>query len=456
MDKKFIYLVGGGLLLTVILIVILVATSNQKPKTATNTAKSKVLTVWDYNNEKAAYDQLNSNFQTDNNIKINYVVKSADSYLTDTVNAIAAGNGPDVWIVPNTVMPQYHDKMVAMPTGSIANSSQKQSDLEVYFNTFPKEVYTDNIFNDQIYGIPIAIDNLKLFINTDLLNEKLQVYKRANPEFDATSIQRLINYGPANWDDFLKIIAFFSPKTNGKFAFSTAALGTTDNVPNYNDILTLLMMQNGAKMVADDFVTAQFHTAQNMFSSTSYPGTKALDFYTSFDNTKSPNYTWNATMPNAIEAFADGQTAMFFGYNKDINQVKRLQPSLNAQVFNVPQVKLTNNPVNIVQYDTLTIAKSSTNASLAWKYVLKATMSSYTNSYLSLSKKQAAANSGSDTNSPFASTQGWYNPDVIKVKQIFKNTIDQVNAGNNSQTAMDGAADQVSTLLAKLKQTQTQ
>lgn len=454
MDKKFIYIAGGGLVITIILIIILVVLS-QKPKTKT-VAKTKVLTIWDYKDEKAAYDPVISNFQTENNIKVNYVVKSPSSYLSDTVDAIAAGNGPDVWIVPNDVMPQYHDKMVPMPKGLLANSEQKKDDLEVFNDTYPKVVVGDNVFNNQIYGTPIAIDTLKLFMNSSLAFQALQDYRLKNPNANTDQIQNLLSYGPKNWDDFVQIVRFFSPKTNSKFTFSTVALGTTDNISTYNDLLSIIMMQNGAKMTSDDLGTALFNTSTNLFGTVGYPGTKALSFYTSFADPKSPNYSWNSSMESDVRVLAEGKTSMIFGYNSTLKAVHNITPNLSIQTFDIPQVKETANPINFARYTTLTVAKSSANTNLAWKFISEATGNNFSGAYLSISNQDTAKISNYSSDNSVLTAQNWYNPDTIKVKQILKSAIDQVVTGGDAQTAMDGAAGQITTLLGKLKQSQTQ
>lgn len=449
MDKKFIYIAGGGLLIVIILIVLIVLGNTRKVQPVTT--KDKVLAIWDYKNEKTAYDQIINSFQTENNIKVSYVTKDKDSYLADTVNAIAAGNGPDVWIVPNDIMPQYHDKMAPMPTNSLADVKQKKNDIEIFSDNFSEAIVKDNTFNEKIYGMPIAIDNLKLFINTNLLSQQLQEYRKNNPKENVDQIQQNSFNGPKNWNDFVQMVKFFSKNTNGKFSFSTAAIGTTSNIPYFNDIFTLLMMQNGAKMTSDDLATAQFHTAQNQFGNIQYPGTKALEFYTSFANPKNENYTWNSSMPDAIRAFAEGKTAMIFDYDTAISKINLITPDLVVKTVNVPQVKETENQINLIRYDTLTVAKSSTNSALAWKFILKATSENFSGSYLSITKKQTARNSTFAPNSASKTAQSWYNPDPTKIKTIFTNTINQVNTGANAQTALDGAAGQITTLLGKLK-----
>jgi len=57
---------------------------------------------------------------------------------------------------------------------------------------------------------------------------------------------------------------------------------------------SLLMLQNQTKMISEDLGQASFNLPTKDSSGKDiYPGTKALDFYTSYSNPSSPNYTWN-------------------------------------------------------------------------------------------------------------------------------------------------------------------
>lgn len=449
MDKKFIFIAGGGLLFVVIMVIVLIVIS--KPSKAPTVSQAKSLVIWDYNNEKSAYDAMITDFQRENNIKVQYVQRDPGTYLIDTVDAMASGKGPDVWIVPADILPKYKDKLTPMPTGKIADPENKKNDAEVFQDRYPKAVSQNNIIGDKIYGTPLSIDTLKVFYNSSLLSETIQQYQKDNPDKDLSNYYTMIQNGPKTWDDLLQMVKFFTVKSGDKIAKSVIALGTADNVNNFNDVLTAIMLQDGVKMVSDDLSTAQFHTRQNLFGGADYPGAKAVSFYTSFSNPQSSNYTWNKSMPNSIRAFSEGKTAMIIDYESAKEDIKIINPDLNYQTVNLPQVKETRNPVNYAKYDTLTVPKSSKNQALAWNFILKITDPTSNSQYFNVTNKERAQQEF-DTNSSIATAQSWYNPDPVQVKTIFKNMIDQVNDNKNAQTALDGAASQVTTLLAKLKQ----
>ena len=169
LDNRRIWIIGGGVFLILILAIVLIATSCSKKNSSTGT---QTLTVWNLGDDASVFKQQISDFQSAHkNVKINYVKKDSSGYLSDAIAQIAAGKGPDVWAIPNDWLPKYHEQLVAMPTGKMANSKEKKDDVGVYQETYPKVTSSDNIINNQIYGIPLSVDTLSLYINTDIFSE---------------------------------------------------------------------------------------------------------------------------------------------------------------------------------------------------------------------------------------------------------------------------------------------
>ena len=446
MDKKFIFIGIGGLLVVAVLVIILVTGKHQ---TTTVSSMPNTLVVWDYNNEKAAYDPVITGFQQAKNVKVQYIVKNPSSYFEDTVNAMAAGTGPDVWIVPANILPQYKDKLTPMPNGGFANSKAKLSDVEAYQNLYPPVVSQDNIYDNKIYGVPLSMDTLKLYVNTALTGTAYSDYYNAHRSDSNLSQLATVISQPQSWDDIVTADKIITTRTGDKITRSAIALGTSSNIPAAQNILTTIMLQDGVKMVSDDLSIAQFHTSQNLFGGTQFPGTKALEFYTSFADRKSPNYTWDSSMPDARRAFAQGKVAMLIDFGSAAQDIKNISPNLNYQVLNLPQINETRNPINMAKYDTLVVPKSSKIPGAAWRFILMATGSDYVTSYnMTIGKKSVYKN----IDAQVTSCQTWYNPDTTKVAKIFNDMITQVNDGKDAQTALDGAAGQVTSLLGKLKQ----
>lgn len=446
MNRKFLYLAGGALVVLIILIVALISCSSQNK----NKNQEITLTFWNLDDDKSVFEKAINDFQTANkNIKIEYVKKDSKDYLNNVLQEIAAGRGPDVLAVPNDWLPKYHSLLTAMPENKIANKKAKKSDIDVYKDTFPQVVVQDNIIDQKIYGMPLAIDTLKLYSNPNIFSQALDDYRKIK-EINETT-RRIFSNGPKNWDEFSQIVKIITKNSGSEITRSAAAIGTSDNVNQSVDILTLMMLQNGAKMTSDDKTAALFHTNQNQFGEIESPGTKALEFYTSFANPESNNYTWNLSMSEAARAFAEEKTAMFISYSSDKNEIKRINPNLNFSMIDIPQVKETANPVNFASYVTYAVNRTSANSTLAWDFIIFATNKENAADYVAAVKKPSARLDKISQDSPALTAANWFKPDPQKANTVFQDMIKQVNSGQAAQTAIEGAAAQISNLLAELK-----
>jgi ABC-type glycerol-3-phosphate transport system substrate-binding protein len=450
-NKKFLYIAGGIFLALIIALLILVIISN-KNKDKKNQVRDNILTIWGTSDDLTALDSTITNFQTEHkDVKVVYVKKDSANYLKDSLAEIAAGRGPDVWAVPNDWMVKYHDQMTPMPEKLITNAKEKKSDLEVYQETYPNAIYQDNVFEDKIYGMPLALDMLKLFYNSGILTNTMTAYRKAHPGDQNTNLTKIFRTGPANWDDVITMIDLINQKNGNDISQSTIALGNTANIADSVNILTLMMLQDGAKMTSDDHLSATFQTKQNQFGSIDYPGTTALSFYASFANPSDKNYTWNNSFSDSVRAFAEGKTAMLIDFESKKADIKRINSTLNFGTVSVPQIKETANPVNFASYNTFTVSKAAKDSNLAWQFIALMTENNNVRNYLTVTKKTSAKLS-SDPNDQLKTLATWYNPEPEKTPEIFKEMIDQVNGGKNAQTAIENAASQVTTLLGKLKE----
>lgn len=449
-NKKFLYIAGGIFVALIIGLVILVVTSNKN--TAKKNQGSNELVVWGTGDNKKALEPTINLFQSKNpSIKVVYEKKDSATYLKDSLAEIAAGKGPDVWIVPNDWMVKYHNQMTQMPDNLIANSREKKSDTEVYQQMYPQAIYQDNVFDNKIYGMPLAVDKLVLFYNPTIFSQTINEYNQTHPQDQKTNLNRLFNEGPKNWDDIVAMKNLITQKSGDNITRSAIALGNTSNIGNSADILTLMMLQDGAKMTSDDHLSATFQTKQAQFGSISYPGTTALQFYASFANSQNANYTWNNSLPDSVRAFAEEKVAMLLGYESQSSEIKRINPNLIFSKTSAPQIKETTNPVNYASYNTFTVSKAATNPTLAWQFINSLVDNNNLQNYLIATNQTSAKLSGSpdDPNKTLAT---WYIPDPEKTPEIFKAMIDQVNVGKNAQTAIENAASQITTLLLKLTQ----
>ena len=162
-------------------------------------------------------------------------------------------------------------------------------------------------------------------------------------------------------------------------------------------------------------------------------------------------------MSDSLHAFAQGKTAMMIDYSSQKDAIKAINSNVRFEVIPVPQITETKNPVNYASYLTFTVTKAAKNSDLAWDFVNFITGRTYASAYRTETKKVSARmdniiNASDIVSQEVTTAQSWYKPDPDKANQIFLDMIKQVNEGKNSQTAIENAASQITTLLGKLKQ----
>jgi ABC-type glycerol-3-phosphate transport system substrate-binding protein len=444
-DKKLIILGGVIFIFIIALVLFLVlGTKSKKPVAAVSGNPNKLI-VWDSFDQDDDLSFIITNFKNRNpNADVEFVKKNPATFETDSVNAIAAGNGPDVWVIPSNWIPKQTLKLAPLPENSL-DSTKKKTNAEIYKDAYWPVVYKDNVIDSKVYGFPLFTDSLSLYRNTEVLNKKYQDYMAKNPNADPEKVSKIFQTAPKTWDDLVTLVKYGGA--------NTIALGAA-NVDWGSDILTALMIQQGAQMTSNDNSSALFHTANNLINTNSaYPGAKALSFYTSFAQNKNPNYTWDPKSDGSYKCFAKGELALMIGYMQTQKQLEN-ESDIPFEISALPQITDTTQPVDLAYYQTMTVTKNSPRAALAWNFIRFATtdansLDRYLNKKgLSTAVKSDATDYMSVQNKESVS---WFNPDAAATDKIFKNTMDQVLAGQNPQTVVEGAAAEVTKLLGLLK-----
>ena len=255
------------------------------------------LTYWGLLEDKAVMQGVISDFEKQNpNIKIDYSKQDIKQYRERLLTRSNNGTGPDIFRFHNTWYPMLTDVLLPLPNDTISKEQ---------FNTiFYPVIQKDLIKNGAIYGLPLGIDTLSLFINTQML-------------------QSAGLSTPSTWNDFINVARAMTVKDeSGKILTSGAAMGTYDNITHAPDIISLLFLQNGV-----DFnnIPASAERVQG-----------ALSFYTSFATDQSN--VWDNTLDPSMLAFSKGSLGMFFGYSWDYFTIKQFNPNLSFQIVPVPQL----------------------------------------------------------------------------------------------------------------------
>lgn len=239
-------------------------------------------------------------------ITVNYLKQDIKQYRERLITRIQNSTGPDIFRFHNTWWSMLSSILLPLPSDTI-----KKSDFEKWF--YPV-VQKDLIKKGAIYGIPLAIDTLSLYVNTELLK--------------AAGVSP-----PTNWIDFADYARQLTVKDeSGKITTAGAAVGTFSNIIHAGDVVSLFLVQNGTDL--------------NDIPSTSKPASEALDFYTSF--ALGEGKVWDHTLDPSIVSFAKGNLAMFFGYSRDFFTIKAINSNLTFEIHPVPH--LPNQNMTIASY----------------------------------------------------------------------------------------------------------
>ncbi len=270
-------------------------------------SKQVTITYWGLWENDAILRPLISSFEGAHpKIKVQYIKQSQKQYRERLQAAIERGEGPDVFRFHNTWVPMLAKELEPIPE-TVMTTGEFQS-------TFFPVAANDLIGGTTIYGIPLEIDGLGLYYNEDL-------FARAG-----------ITTPPTTWAEVLAMIPKIAKPEGETFAVSAIALGTTNNVEHYSDILATMFMQNGA----------------NLTTPTGTEAEETLLFYRKFSNPNDPLYTWNETMDNSIYAFASGKVAMILAPSWRAFDIADTNPSLRFKIAPIPQ--LPGNTVNWASY----------------------------------------------------------------------------------------------------------
>jgi len=387
------------------------------------------------------------------NIKINYRKLREEEFEKELLDALAEDRGPDIFSIKNYDLDKWQPKIEPLPatitmayqvtkkslgikeetlteireTNSLTSGKIKERFLDV--------VYGDAVREEQIYGLPLSVDTLVMFYNRDLFNNAgLPLPPKTWPELQV----------------FTKKLTY--QDNAGNLIQSGTALGTAENIENYTEILSLLMMQNGAQMMRGDKVF--FYNLPSSDNSTYNPGPEALRFYTDFAGISKEVYTWNNSFSNSIDSFVQGKVAIIFGYNYHLPFIEaKRQGKLNYAVAPTPQIE-GRNDVNIANYWLQSVSKKSEYINEAWDFLQFATSQKEVEKYLETTKRPAALRAlienqiNSDELTIFAqqlltSTSWYHGKNYQAVQSAFAEMINSMLAGTEAEKAAQIAAQKI-------------
>ncbi len=305
-------------------------------KPSTSSGIPVALTVWGTEPNEAIRPLLEQYHALHPNVSTIYTEVDPAAYDSKLINALASGQGPDILTVKSADVGIMKDKLAAAPT--LTTSSLQ--------TLFPKAVEVDAADNGAVYALPLSLDTLVLIYNRDLL--------------DAAGIIA----PPTTWNDVVADVARLTTVDDqNQIQRSTIALGgTTASIVDAPDILSLLMLQDGAPL------SNQAHSLVTLGAQ----GEAALRFYTQFSNPASTVYSWNDELGDSYQRFADGKVAMLVAYPQALQEIKNRNAFIDVRIAPIPQAE-GGTPKSFGTYPMLAVSKQSKNAATAWDLVLQTT-----------------------------------------------------------------------------------
>jgi multiple sugar transport system substrate-binding protein len=318
--KVLVMVLGAIVLVAILFFAIRFISGLRKPKTVN-------ITYWGMWEDETIIAPLIKEYEETNpGVKVSYVKQSKEDYRERLTSALAKGNGPDVFRFHNTWVPMFNKELDNIPA-SVMNASD-------FAQTFYPVAATNLGMGTGLVGIPLEYDAITLFINEEI--------------FQQENMQP-----PETWDD-LRVLAKILTKTeNNEVSRAGVALGRTENVDHWQEILALMMIQNGV----------------DLSNPTSQRAADALTYYTLFSQVDG---VWNETLPPSTVAFANGKLAMYFGPSWRAFNFKEMNPNLKFRTVSLPQVPKDDPDEPDVSYATYWVEgvwARSPNKDEAWQFL---------------------------------------------------------------------------------------
>ncbi len=286
------------------------------------------ITWWSLWEDDAIITPLISEYQTKNpGVEIKYVKQSKEDYRERLTNALARGDGPDIFRFHNTWVPMFSSRLATMPSSVMS--------AQEFTQTFYPVAVSDLAAGSGFIGVPLMYDGLGLYINEDIFT----TYGKTTP---------------VTWYDVRDLAQQMTVKDEkGVIKQAGISLGRTENVDNWQEILALMMIQNGVDLknpVGDSAV-------------------QALKFYAAFS---SQYGVWNETLPNSTIAFASGKLAMYIGPSWRAHEIRQQNPTLKFRVVPVPQLPKATPDDPDIAYSTYWVEGVNSQSKVSaesWKFL---------------------------------------------------------------------------------------
>jgi len=227
------------------------------------------------------------------------------------LDKLAEGTGPDIVLTDGEWIGGNIKKLIPLET-------TEGFGIPEYGASFVRIAPELLIQDNEIYGVPLAVETLALVYNEEHLIDRLE--NRNQPG--------------RTWQEFRQDVEALTEqdKSFSRFARSGVAMGRVDNVLHGEALLENIMLQYGTPFFSEDNTAATFASTMGVTPEGRRQnfGIESLKFFTSFANGQYKNFSWNEHLASRddinqnFSSFVHGDVSMVFAYPEDVKRIRRL------------------------------------------------------------------------------------------------------------------------------------
>ena len=386
------------------------------------------VTIWGPYDRQVMRNLLVNVSQADRDFNVvEYIERDERTMVSELIEAIAVGQGPDAIILRHDDLVALRSTLLAIPYDSLSRREFQDRYID------GSEIFARV---DGIYALPFAVDPLIMYWNRDILG---------SGGFAAA---------PETWEQLVTNVvpALTLRNATRDILQATVAFGEYRNVRNAKEVLSLLMIQSGSRLVEEDEQGYQVALNDPIQQNAPQPLLSSVQFYTDFSNTNSPRYSWNRSMVEDHTAFLGEELAFYFGYGSEYGDLRAANPNFNFDTALVPQGAGVSTRQTYGTFYGLAMLQSSDNVQgtfAAIRRLSEETRDGDVIAPLDLAPVQRAAFGGAGGVTAASDTirhsaliaRAWLDPDRQATDEIFQTMVEDVVS--NRQRVADAVRDAV-------------
>jgi ABC-type glycerol-3-phosphate transport system substrate-binding protein len=391
---------------------------------STTTRLAGRLTMWGTldrtDMEKYLQQWLTKNYP---DVHVSYTQKNPATYANGVIEALAAGKGPDLIILPNELVVRFADKIEPFTPEIYSERQLRDTFIQI------GEIFVEP--GKDILALPFSVDPMVMYWNRNI--------------FASNSIVE----PPKYWDEFLALAPTLTKKSEARDILQSGiAFGEFSNVTHAKDVLAMLIMQTGNNLVLRQTNGVFLPVFQGKADKKNPPANEAFRFYTDFADPLNSVYSWNRSLPDAKDAFLAGDLAVYFGFASELAELRRKNPNLNFDVAVVPQVRDTADKTTFGRVTGLAVLKTSLKKPLAFFVTQVISAPEYNQHISSVLKTPSPVRAvlAKGTPDPFMKvfydsamiSKTWFDVRPEKTDAIFKRAVDSIISGKETVSGAVG------------------